>query len=156
MTNTRPQQTPERRNAFTRFLDTVEWLGNFLPHPVTLFAILAVGIVFLSWFLGWIGLAVEDPRPADAHGAAEDGMIRAVSLLNGDGVRMIFTNLVTNFTGFAPFSASPPAASSLDKTGQLRGRAAGDVRTSTAPPTSASGAAQAEGREGKWFWEPGG
>ncbi|MCH2614002.1 MAG: AbgT family transporter, partial [Opitutales bacterium] len=102
MTNTRSQQTPERRNAFTRFLDTVEWLGNFLPHPVTLFAILAVGIVFLSGFLGWIGLAVEDPRPADAHGVAKDGMIRAVSLLNGDGGRMIFTNLVTNFTGFAP------------------------------------------------------
>ena len=102
MTNTRPQQTPERRNAFTRFLDTVEWLGNFLPHPVTLFAILAVGIVFLSGFLGWIGLAVEDPRPADAHGVAKDGMIRAVRLLNGDGGRMIFTNLVTNFPGFAP------------------------------------------------------
>lgn len=25
----------------TRFLDGVEWLGNLLPHPVTLFAILA-------------------------------------------------------------------------------------------------------------------
>ena len=102
MTNTRPQQAPERRNAFTRLLDTVEWLGNFLPHPVTLFAILAVGIVVISGFFGWIGLAVEDPRPAGARGVAEDGMIRVVSLLNGDGARMIFTNLVTNFTGFAP------------------------------------------------------
>ena len=35
---------PARRNAFTRFLDGVEWLGNLLPHPVTLFAILAVGL----------------------------------------------------------------------------------------------------------------
>jgi len=93
---------PARRNAFTRFLDTVEWLGNLLPHPVTLFAILAAGIVVLSGVFGWIGLAVDDPRPAGASGVAEDGMIRAVSLLNGDGLRRIFTNLTTNFTGFAP------------------------------------------------------
>ena len=92
----------QKRNAFTRFLDTVEWLGNLLPHPVTLFALLAVLIVLLSGFFGWLGLAVEDPRPAGARGVADDGMIRAVSLLNGDGVRRIFTNLVTNFTGFAP------------------------------------------------------
>lgn len=91
-----------RRNAFTRFLDAVEWLGNLLPHPVTLFALLAVGIVLLSGLMGWLGVAVEDPRPAGANGVAEDGMIRAVSLLNGDGVRRIFTNLVDNFTGFAP------------------------------------------------------
>jgi aminobenzoyl-glutamate transport protein len=93
---------PAKRNAFTRFLDGVEWLGNLLPHPVTLFAVLAFGIVLLSGLLGWLGVAVEDPRPAGANGVAADGMIRAVSLLDGDGIRRIFTNLVTNFTGFAP------------------------------------------------------
>jgi aminobenzoyl-glutamate transport protein len=49
-----------------------------------------------------MGLAVEDPRPADAAGVADDGMIRVVSLMNGDGLRRIFTGLVDNFTGFAP------------------------------------------------------
>ncbi|MEM7494195.1 MAG: AbgT family transporter [Pseudomonadota bacterium] len=93
---------PQKRNAFTRFLDGVEWLGNLLPHPVTLFAYLALGIVLLSGLFGWMGLAVEDPRPAGAANVAEDGMIRAISLLNGDGLRRIFENLVTNFTGFAP------------------------------------------------------
>ena len=97
-----PSEAPTRRNAFTRFLDWVEWLGNLLPHPVTLFAILAVGIVLLSGLFGWMGLAVEDPRPPGAPGVAGDGMIRAVSLLNGDGIRRIFTSLVTNFTSFAP------------------------------------------------------
>ena len=98
------QTTPDkpRRSAFTRFLDGVEWLGNLLPHPVTLFALLAIGIVLLSGILGALGVAVEDPRPAGARGVAEDGMIRAVSLLNGDGVRRIWTSLVTNFTSFAP------------------------------------------------------
>ncbi len=101
MTNAPTPEPPKRRNAFTRFLDTVEWLGNFLPHPVTLFAVLAVGIVLLSGIFGWIGLAIEDPRPAGTRGVAEDGMIRAVSLLNAEGIRMIFTNLVANFTSFA-------------------------------------------------------
>jgi len=91
-----------KRNAFTRFLDGVEWLGNLLPHPVTLFFLLAVGIVFLSGLFGWMGLAVEDPRPAGARGVAENGMIEAVSLLNAEGLQRIFTSLVTNFTSFAP------------------------------------------------------
>ncbi|RIV85750.1 AbgT family transporter [Aurantiacibacter zhengii] len=91
-----------KRNAFTRFLDGVEWLGNLLPHPVTLFALLAVGIVLVSGLFGWMGVAVEDPRPAGAPNVADDGMIRAVSLMNGDGVRRIFTGLVDNFTSFAP------------------------------------------------------
>lgn len=44
MADAKPEATPQKRNAFTRFLDGVEWLGNLLPHPVTLFAYLAVGI----------------------------------------------------------------------------------------------------------------
>ena len=41
-------QTPEpqpSRTVFTRSLDAVQWLGNLLPHPVTLLIILPVGIV---------------------------------------------------------------------------------------------------------------
>ena len=96
------QKPKPKRGLFSRFLDGVEWLGNLLPHPVTLFAILALGIVLLSGLFGWMGMAVADPRPAGSPGVADDGMIRAVSLLNGDGLRRIFTNLVDNFTNFAP------------------------------------------------------
>jgi len=53
-----PTPPPEKRNGFTRFLDGVEWLGNLLPHPVTLFALLAVGMVLLS------GLRRGRVRPA--------------------------------------------------------------------------------------------
>ena len=41
-----------KRGAFTRFLDSVEWLGNLLPHPVTLFAILCVLVVVGSGIAG--------------------------------------------------------------------------------------------------------
>jgi aminobenzoyl-glutamate transport protein len=80
----------------------VEWLGNALPHPVTLFALFALSVLLFSGALGAIGLAVEDPRPEGAAGRAADGMIRVISLLNADGVRLIVLNLVTNFTGFVP------------------------------------------------------
>jgi aminobenzoyl-glutamate transport protein len=93
-----PDRAMESRNWFTRFLDVVEWLGNLLPHPVTLFALLAAGMVFLSGLFGWLGISVEDPRPAAAAGAT----IEAVSLLNAEGLRRILGNLVSNFVNFAP------------------------------------------------------
>ena len=91
-----------RRGVFVRFLDLVEWLGNLLPHPVTLFAALAVAMVLLSGVFGALGVSVQDPRPDGIAGRAPDGTIRAVSLLNADGLRRIFENLTSNFTGFAP------------------------------------------------------
>jgi aminobenzoyl-glutamate transport protein len=86
----------------TRFLHVVEWLGNALPHPVTLFAMFAAGVVVLSGILGYFEVAVVDPRPEGAKGRADNGMIEVVSLLNADGLRMIVLNLVRNFVEFAP------------------------------------------------------
>lgn len=94
--------TPVRPSLFTRFLNGVEWLGNALPHPVTLFALLALFIVLLSGVLAWFGVSVEDPRPAGAPGRAADGIIEVVSLVNGEGLRRILANLVANFAGFVP------------------------------------------------------
>ncbi|MCC5868908.1 MAG: AbgT family transporter [Gammaproteobacteria bacterium] len=94
--------SPARRGAFTRFLDTVEWLGNLLPHPVTLFALFALGVVLLSGVMGAMGVSVPDPRPEGAAGRSADGVIRAISLVNGDGLRLIVLNLVDNFVSFVP------------------------------------------------------
>jgi len=90
------------QNRMTRFLHVVEWLGNALPHPVTLFALFAAGVVVLSGILGYFEVAVVDPRPEGAKGRADNGMIEVVSLLNADGLRMIVLNLVRNFVEFAP------------------------------------------------------
>ncbi|NDY96687.1 AbgT family transporter [Wenzhouxiangella limi] len=95
--STNSPDTVAQRNWFTRFLDVVEWLGNLLPHPVTLFAALAVAMVFVSGLFGWLGVGVTDPRPG-----ADGATIEAVSLLNAEGLRMIFGNLVSNFVNFAP------------------------------------------------------
>ena len=88
---------PKRRGVFATFLSIVERLGNLLPHPVTLFAIFAAGIVLLSGLASWLDLSVEDIRP-DTKGDE----IRAVSLMSAEGLRRISMGLVTNFTGFAP------------------------------------------------------
>lgn len=97
-----PPQHTESRGWFNRFLKFVEWLGNLLPHPVTLFAIFALLVVVASGIAGYFDLSVVDPRPEGASGRAPDGRIFAISLMNADGLRRIVQGLVTNFTGFAP------------------------------------------------------
>ncbi len=93
----RPNET-----RITRFLHIVEWLGNALPHPVTLFAMFAAFVVVLSGVLGFFEVSVVDPRPEGARGRADNGLIEVVSLLNAEGLRMIVLNLVNNFVSFAP------------------------------------------------------
>ncbi len=93
---------PARESRITHFLHVVEWLGNALPHPVTLFALFAAGVVVLSGILGFFEVSVVDPRPVGAKGRADNGLIEVVSLLNADGLRMIVLNLVRNFVEFAP------------------------------------------------------
>ena len=81
-------ERPVTSNRMTRFLRVVESLGNALPHPVTLFALFALGVILLSGLLGWLDVSVADPRPEGAKGRADNGLIEVVSLLNADGFRM--------------------------------------------------------------------
>jgi aminobenzoyl-glutamate transport protein len=99
-------ERPAQSSRMTRFLKVVEALGNALPHPVTLFALFALGVILLSGLLGWLDVSVPDPRPVGAKGRADNGLIEVVSLLNADGFRMIVLNLVTNFTSFVPLARS--------------------------------------------------
>ena len=87
---------------FARFLGVVEWLGNLLPHPVSLFALFTLLIYLLSGLLGYLEVSVADPRPVGAKGREEDGIIEVISLVNAEGLQRIMAGLVTNFTGFAP------------------------------------------------------
>ncbi len=86
-----------RSGLFVRFLAIVEWLGNLLPHPVTLFALFALGVIVVSGIAALAGLQVEDPRPGN-----EGTMLTVRSLMTGEGVRWMSQSIVTNFTGFVP------------------------------------------------------
>lgn len=92
--------SPPKKSWVDRFLGLIERIGNFLPHPVTLFALFAAGTIVLSGIGEALDWTVEDPRPADKR--SPDGMIRVVSLLGDEGLRTITTGLVKNFTNFAP------------------------------------------------------
>lgn len=61
--------TPAKR-PIERFLNTVEWLGNLLPHPITLFALFSLFIIVASAIAAAFGVSVMDPRPAGAAGRA--------------------------------------------------------------------------------------
>ncbi|CCQ11890.1 Multidrug efflux pump component MtrF [Pseudoalteromonas luteoviolacea B = ATCC 29581] len=97
-----PGYSEEQKGLFNRFLASVEYLGNLLPHPITLFAMFAIGIVIISGIADWAGLSAIDPRPEGAKGRDPDGVIEVISLLSAEGLQKIVTGLVTNFTGFAP------------------------------------------------------
>ena len=85
---------PAKRSAIDRFLNVVEAGGNALPHPATLFAILAVVVVLLSWVASQFDMAVQHPTTGE--------LITPVNLVSVEGLHRILTGLVTNFTGFAP------------------------------------------------------
>ncbi|TVQ79967.1 MAG: AbgT family transporter [Bradymonadales bacterium] len=84
-----------KKDSATRFLKSLEYLGNLLPHPVSLFFLMAVGVVLFSGLAEWWGLRVPNPEEPGSD-------IVAISLLSADGFRRILTGLVRNFVNFAP------------------------------------------------------
>jgi aminobenzoyl-glutamate transport protein len=83
-----------------RILDTVERVGNSVPHPVVIFLILIATVLVLSRLLYMLGATVTyqviDP---DTH-KIEAATTTANSLLTADGIRHIYTRLVPNLMGF--------------------------------------------------------
>ncbi|HMO16166.1 MAG TPA: AbgT family transporter [Pirellulaceae bacterium] len=90
------------RGLIDGFLGFVERVGNLLPHPVMLFAYLALFTILLSGIGAHFDWSVVDPRPESAPGRSPDGMVRVESLMSGEGLRRITTELVNNFVKFAP------------------------------------------------------
>ena len=81
-------------SLFSRFLAAVERLGNMLPHPGTLFAIFAGLIIILSWVFSLFDLSVIHPANGD--------VVRPVNLISAAGLHRILTEMLDNFTDFAP------------------------------------------------------
>jgi aminobenzoyl-glutamate transport protein len=77
-----------------RFLAIVERGGNALPHPATLFAIMAAAVVLVSALASALDLSAVHPGTGQP--------VRPVSLLSIPGLHRMMTQLVSNFTGFAP------------------------------------------------------
>ena len=93
----------EKKDFVKRILDTLEVVGNKLPQPVTLFAILMGITLLLSWIFG--GISVDHPGKAaglfDRDGNPVD-TIEVINLLSRDGFQLIMTKMVTTFANFPP------------------------------------------------------
>ncbi|MCB2203310.1 AbgT family transporter [bacterium] len=84
----------KKRSLFSRSLDVVEKVGNALPHPATIFALLAFLVVIASAIAAALGLTAVHP------GTGESISVR--SLLTGEGIRWMFENVEHNFVAFPP------------------------------------------------------
>lgn len=84
----------ESKKILGKFLNVIERAGNALPHPATLFAILAGIVIVLSWVVSLFDMSVVHPGTRQT--------ITVVNLLSVPGLHRILTGMVTNFTGFAP------------------------------------------------------
>jgi aminobenzoyl-glutamate transport protein len=92
--NDPPLAAAPRRSRLDRMLNLVERGGNVLPHPATLFAILALLVVIASWIAVELDVSVQHPTTGKT--------VHPVNLLSVAGLHKILTGLVTNFTSFAP------------------------------------------------------
>jgi aminobenzoyl-glutamate transport protein len=78
----------------TRALGWIERIGNALPHPGTLFALMALLVIAASAVVSRFDLSVTHPGTG--------ALIQPVNLLSVHGLHRILTSMVSNFTGFAP------------------------------------------------------
>jgi aminobenzoyl-glutamate transport protein len=75
-------------------LDYIEVIGNKLPHPATIFALLALSVAILS--------LIGDIFNWQAIHPSDGSRITVNNLLSSDGFRWIWTNIVFNFVNFPP------------------------------------------------------
>jgi aminobenzoyl-glutamate transport protein len=121
------ETTAPQHTFLGRMLDTIERVGNKVPHPAIIFVILIVGVIILSQILylagasvtyevvepapvpaevGYpAGSAVEIPQvPVEDHPAEEMEVATETTavqgLLTADGIRFMITSPVANFNNF--------------------------------------------------------
>ena len=83
-----------KKGLLDRILDAIERAGNKLPDPITLFLGLAVIVVLISWLCSALGVSAVNPANGET--------VEAVNLFSVYGLQYLWTNVITNFSGFAP------------------------------------------------------
>ena len=122
---------PGKRSFMDKLLDTVERVGNKVPHPVLMFFYLIIGVIVLSAILSLLGVSVTEqiavPVPMEATPdfyedvsqytlsgvgtkdvdyVIQEKTIAIKSLLSIDGIRFLFTSFVPNFQGFGALAVT--------------------------------------------------
>ncbi len=82
------------RSGLTRALDAVERIGNRLPDPAVLFAVLLLVVLVLSAWLATQSFAQLDPRTG--------APVVVKNMLEGGNLASFFAQMVATFVGFHP------------------------------------------------------
>jgi len=126
-----PKADPGKPSFMDRLLNTVERVGNKVPHPVLMFSYLIVGVIVLSAILSLLGVSVteqiavpvsvpvtpdfyEDVSEYSLSGVGTEDVdyeikeqtISIESLLSIDGIRFLFTSFVPNFQAFGALAVT--------------------------------------------------
>ncbi|MER0071704.1 AbgT family transporter, partial [Corynebacterium sp. KPL2850] len=88
------QGNSEKKGVLDKFLSGVEFLGNKLPEPFTLFLILFLLTGVASSIMAYLDVSVEVPGSEET--------LKVKGLFTGEGITWLTTNLGANYIGFPP------------------------------------------------------
>ncbi len=96
-----------KKSKIQTFLNFIERVGNKLPHPGMLFFYFSIAVILFSGIGAALGWEVVYTGLVKVDGVLIPQEVTAGvnSLLSLDGVRHIFSSMVSNFTGFAPLGS---------------------------------------------------
>lgn len=88
------ENVKEKKGKLDRILDAIERAGNKLPDPLTMFLGLAVIVVLISALCSILGVSAVNP--------ADGSTVEVFNLFSFEGIRYLWSNVITNYSGFAP------------------------------------------------------
>jgi len=94
MTTEAPETADLVKGRLTTFLDTVERVGNRLPHPFWLFWVLFAVVAVLSAYLAMAGVSVTDPSSGET--------LAVRNALSADAIRELIGGAQDSFLAFGP------------------------------------------------------
>lgn len=108
------QRFLKKKGGFERFLDGIEKVGNKLPDPVIIFAVLTAAVTVVSLIGSLLGWTVKNPTTGDT--------VVVFNLLSPAGIQYMISNCYQNYSKFAPFAIAMPlflAVGIMDQSGLL-------------------------------------
>src|SRR5262245_8177060 len=91
----------EEKTFLEKLLDTVERVGNKVPHPFVIFILLIGVVMLLSHLLYLMGARVTYQAVNPATDEIEGVTTSVRSLLTADGIRFMYEGVVENFMNFS-------------------------------------------------------
>lgn len=88
------------KTRMEKMLDTVERVGNKVPHPAVIFVILIAIVAVLSHIFYRMGVSVTYEGINPDTDQLEQITTTAKSLLTGDGLRFMYEDVIKNFMAF--------------------------------------------------------